>query len=119
MRINPTFNFFIIMYIYNVTINVDETIHFEWLAWMKQQHIPAVLSTGKFTKALMSQVLVKEDMGGVTYSIQFTCETKETLFDYYQKDAPQLRKSLFEKYGNKFGAFRTEMKVIQEFFPTK
>lgn len=104
------------MYIYNVTINVDETIHDEWLAWMTETHIPNVLSTGKFIKAILSQVLVKEDMGGITYSIQFTCESKELLFSYYQKDAPQLRQTLIKKYGNKFGAFRTEMKVVQEFF---
>jgi len=55
-------------------------------------------------------------MGGITYSIQFTCESKELLFDYYQKDAPQLRQAIFKKFGNKFGAFRTEMKVVSEFF---
>ncbi len=104
------------MYIYNVTINVDETIHDEWLVWMTETHIPNVMSTGKFIKAILSQVLVKEDMGGITYSIQFTCESKELLFSYYQKDAPQLRQTLVKKYGNKFGAFRTEMKVVQEFF---
>ena len=54
------------MYIYNVTINVDETIHDEWLVWMTEIHIPNVLSTGKFIKAILSQVLVKEDMGGIT-----------------------------------------------------
>ena len=103
------------MYIYNVTINVDETIHDDWLTWMTEEHIPNVLATGKFIKALLCQVLVKEDMGGITYSIQFTCESKELLFSYYQKDAPQLRQTLSKKYGNKFGAFRTEMKVVQEF----
>ena len=104
------------MYIYNVTINVDESIHDEWFNWMQDIHIPNVLATGKFLKAIMSQVLVKEDMGGITYSIQFTCESKELLFDYYQKDAPQLRQTIFKKFGNKFGAFRTEMKVVSEFF---
>ena len=104
------------MYIYNVTINVDESIHDDWLNWMQDVHIPNVLATGKFLKAIMSQVLVKEDMGGITYSIQFTCESKDLLFSYYQKDAPQLRQAIFKKFGNKFGAFRTEMKVVSEFF---
>ena len=45
------------MYIYNVTLNVDESIHDEWLQWMSDIHIPEVLRTGKFTKALLSQVL--------------------------------------------------------------
>ncbi len=71
------------MYIYNVTINVDESIHDSWMTWMQDIHIPEVLATGKFTKALMSEVLVKEDLGGITYSIQYTCASKEILLHYY------------------------------------
>lgn len=104
------------MYIYNVTINVDESIHAEWITWMQEVHIPEVLQTGKFTKALMSEVLVKEEMGGVTYSIQYTCSSKELLLEYYEKDAGRLRETVFRKFGNKFGAFRTEMKIVKEFF---
>lgn len=104
------------MYIYNVTINVDESIHDQWMIWMQTIHIPEVLATGKFTKALMSQVLVQEDMGGVTYSIQFTCPSKELLISYYENDASRLREATMKKFGNKFGAFRTEMKIVKEFF---
>ena len=60
------------MYIYNVTVNIEETIHDEWVRWMNEEHIPEMLATGKFTKALMTKVLVEEEMGGVTYSIQYT-----------------------------------------------
>ena len=52
------------MYIYNVTTNVDASIHQEWLKWMKEEHIPNMLSLGKFTNAKMSQVMVEEEMGG-------------------------------------------------------
>jgi len=103
------------MYIYNVTINVDESIHDQWIEWMQLNHIPEVLAMGRFTKALMSQVLVKEDMGGITYSIQYSCASKELLMSYYQEDAPRLRQDLQKKFSNKFGAFRTEMKIVKEF----
>ena len=103
------------MIIYNVTINVDESIHEEWINWMQDIHIPEVLSTGKFIKALMSEVLVNEDLGGVTYSVQYTCDSKETLLKYYQEDAQRLRDDVQKKFGNKFGAFRTEMKIVKEF----
>lgn len=103
------------MYIYNVTLNVDESIHDEWFKWMQETHIPEVLATGKFVKALMSEVLIKEDLGGITYSIQYTCASKEHLLSYYQEDASRLRDSIQKKFGNAFGAFRTEMKIIKEF----
>ena len=104
------------MIIYNITINVDDSIHEEWVKWMQEIHVPEVLATGKFTKALMSEVLVKEDLGGVTYSIQYTCNSNELLLKYYQEDAQRLRDAVTKKFGNKFGAFRTEMKIVKEFF---
>jgi hypothetical protein len=104
------------MIIYNITINVDESIHENWVNWMQEIHIPEVLATGKFTKALMSEVLVKEDLGGVTYSIQYTCDSRELLLKYYQEDAQRLRDAEIKKFGDKFGAFRTEMKIVKEFF---
>jgi hypothetical protein len=104
------------MIIYNVTINVDESIHEEWISWMQEIHIPEVLATGKFIKALMSEVLVNEKLGGITYSIQYTCDSRDTLLKYYQEDAQRLRDDVYKRFGNKFGAFRTEMKIVKEFF---
>jgi hypothetical protein len=45
------------MYIYNVTINIEESAHDQWLKWMHQKHIPDMIATGKFSKALMSRVM--------------------------------------------------------------
>ncbi len=103
------------MYIYNVTTNIDESMHDSWLKWMQEKHIPDMLATGKFSKALMSKVLVNEEMGGVTYATQYTCTSREILEQYYSEDAPKLRAEAIEKFGNKFGAFRTEMEIIKEF----
>ena len=105
------------MYIYNVTINIDESVHKEWLAWM-HLHIPAVLDTGRFLSAKFTEVLVKEDMGGKTYSIQYTANTRKDLDAYYQLDADRLQKDGLAKFANKMVTFRTELKVIEEFFPT-
>lgn len=101
------------MYIYNVTTNIQEDIHEEWLQWMKNEHIPDMLKTKKFTKALMSRVMVKEEMGGYTYSVQYTCINKEMLLKYYEEDAEDLR-SRSRAFEGKFVSFRTEMEVVCE-----
>jgi hypothetical protein len=100
------------MFIYNVTVNIDESIQNEWLNWMKQTHIPAMLATGKFSQAKMCRVLVNEEMGGITYSIQYTTDSYETLEKYYQENATKLREDALKKFKDKFVAFRTELKVI-------
>ena len=105
------------MYIYNVTINIDDSVHNEWLTWM-ETHILDVLNTGKFISAKFTEVLVEEEMGGKTYSVQYTANTKEDLEDYYKEDADKLRVEGLKKFADKMLAFRTELKVIKEFYPT-
>ncbi|PQJ80176.1 DUF4286 family protein [Polaribacter porphyrae] len=105
------------MYIYNVTINVDETIHNEWLTWM-ETHILDVLNTGKFLSAKFTEVLVNEEMGGKTYSVQYTANTREDIELYYKEDADKLRIKGVKKFGDKMLAFRTELRLIKEFYPT-
>ncbi|MGY0407256.1 MAG: DUF4286 family protein [Polaribacter sp.] len=105
------------MYIYNVTININEDAHKEWLTWM-ETHILEVLNTGRFLAAKLTQVLVNEEMGGKTYSVQYTANTREDLDDYYKLDADKLRSDGSKKFADKMVVFRTELKVIKEFFPT-
>ncbi|MFS4466646.1 DUF4286 family protein [Maribacter sp. 2210JD10-5] len=102
------------MYIYNVTTNIDESVENEWLQWMKEIHIPDMLATKKFTNAKICRVLVEEEMGGVTYSVQFTTVNKETLERYYTEDAERLRTDALQRFTNKFVAFRTELEIISE-----
>ena len=105
------------MYIYNVTINIDETVHKEWLTFM-ETHILKVLNTGRFIAAKLTEVLVEEEMGGRTYSIQYTANTREDLDDYYKNEAEELQQKSLKKFGDKMLAFRTELKLIKEFYPT-
>lgn len=102
------------MYIYNVTINIDDSVHDQWLDWMRDEHIPAMLATGKFVSAKMCRVMVEEEMGGTTYSVQYTAQDKETLARYYKEDAERLRNEGIKKFADKFVAFRTELELINE-----
>ncbi len=100
------------MYIYNVTINIEQAIEQDWLRWMQEKHIPEMLATGKFSEAKLCQVMVGEEQG-VTYSIQYTTDSKETLEKYYREDADKLRQEGLSLFREKFVAFRTELKVIK------
>lgn len=101
------------MHIYNVTINIDESVHDEWIDWMKTEHIPEMLATGKFTQALMSKVLVKEEMGGITYSVQYQTKDMATLKRYYQENAEAMREKS-KRFEGKAVSFRTEMEIIEK-----
>lgn len=103
------------MIIYNVTINIDDSVHEKWLAWMMEKHIPEMMETGKFYKAKLVKVLVVEEMGGTTYSIQYFTDSKEKLEAYYKEDAPKMREEGATLFGDKMLAFRTELELLKEF----
>ena len=102
------------MIIYNVTVNIDDSIHDEWLDWIKE-HIPLVLATGKFTEAKLTKVLVEEKLGGMTYSIQYRAKSREDLENYYKQDAERLRNDGLKLFSDKMLAFRTELEIIDEY----
>ena len=102
------------MIIYNVTVSIDESIHDEWLIWIKE-HIPQVLGTGKFEKATLTKVLVEEELGGHTYSIQYRSYSREALDAYYKEDADKLRTDGLNKFADKMLAFRTELQIVDEY----
>ncbi len=105
------------MIIYSVTTNIDDSIHDEWLVWIKH-HIPKILATGFFIKATFTKVLVEESMGGLTYSIQYLAHSKEALESYYQQYAADFQAEETKKFSNKMLAFRTELEWIDEYTVT-
>jgi phosphoribosylamine-glycine ligase len=102
------------MIIYNVTTNIHESVHDQWMIWMQHKHIPAMIATGKFVSAKMARVLIEEEMGGVTYSVQYVTDSRETLQKYYLDNAPSLREEGVKLFGDKMLSFRTELEVISE-----
>jgi hypothetical protein len=62
----------------------------------------------------MVRVLIEEEMGGLTYSVQYTTDSKVTLEKYYQEEAPALREEGIKLFGDKMLSFRTELELISE-----
>ena len=105
------------MLIYNVTINVDDAVHDQWVSWMKDTHIPKMLATKKFLEARMCKVRDGEAKEGTTYAIQYKTRDQETLERYYREDAKKMRSEGNQLFPNKFVAFRTELELISEHTP--
>lgn len=101
------------MYIYNVTLNIEESIHDDWLKWMKEVHIPDVLATGLFIDNRFCQVMVQEEQG-ITYSIQYKVKDLASLELYQKEHAPRLQAEHSERYRDKFVAFRTILRIEDE-----
>src|SRR5262245_60513362 len=99
------------MIIYNVTINVDEGVHEEWLKWMKTTHLSEVMATGLFLDGRICRVLA-DDEGGITYAIQYTCADMATYERYKEEHAPRLQAGTEKRFGGRYVAFRTLLEVV-------
>lgn len=100
------------MFVYNVTVKVHESIKDEWLQWLLEEHIPEVLGTGCFTSASPYRLLELDDSEGPTFTIQYQAESKALYNNYIEKYAPEMRQKSFEKWGDRFIAFRTVMQAV-------
>ena len=105
------------MIIYNVTTNIEDSIHEKWLDWINQ-HIPKVLSTGLFLKATFTKVLVEDSLGGLTYSVQYLASSKDALDSFYKDYASKFQSEEASLFGDKILAFMTELELIHEYIET-
>lgn len=103
------------MIIYNVTINIHESAHDTWMKWINNTYIPGILATGKFDKARMVKVLIEEEMGGKTYSLQFETKSKELLEQFYKEDFDRFENESRKLFGELMLTFKTELELISEY----
>jgi hypothetical protein len=101
------------MILYNVTINIDDSIHDEWMLWMLNEHIPQVLDTGMFRNYRMFKVLTRQDEeSGTTYCIQYFADTMSDYNFYIEEYAPKFRAETERKFSGKYVAFRTLLEEV-------
>lgn len=100
------------MIIYNVTIKIHASIEEQWLAWLMEEHIPEVIATGCFTHAVILQLLEVDTSEGPTYAIQYHAQSKGLYNNYIENHAPHMRQKSFDKWGDRFIAFRSVMRVV-------
>ncbi len=100
------------MIVYNVTIKIEPEIHDDWMAWMKDKHIPAVMETGYFFDHKMYRLMELNEADGITYAIQYFCDSFENYMQYQKERAPALQEEHTARYKDKFVAFRTLMRAV-------
>ncbi len=99
------------MFIYNVTVNIASDVNTQWVAWMKEIHMPDVMKTGCFVDCQLLKVLYVNDEGD-TYSAQYKFLDMADIERYQKEFAPALQQEHTLKFKDKYSAFRTLLQVI-------
>jgi hypothetical protein len=100
------------MIVYNFTIKIDPAIEAAWLQWQQQEHIPDIMASGQFTEWKMFRLLEQDETDGLTFVVQYFAPTIENYLTFIEEFAPVLQQKAFDKWGNRFIAFRTVMQVV-------
>lgn len=101
------------MIVYNVTCKVRWEIMEGWLAWEADEQIPAIMKTGLFDSYQLYRLLDQEEEEGPTFVIQFFTSNLGRYEQFTIEFAPAMQQAGWDKWGDRFIAFRTLMERIR------
>ncbi len=100
------------MLLYNVTFGIDKQIETEWITWMKETFVPAVMETTLFNDYKFYKVLTHDDETSVSYSLQCFANSIESVVKYLNDFAPALVEAHRLKFQDQHAAFNTLLEEI-------
>lgn len=102
------------MFLYNVTVGIDKDAEAEWLRYMQETHIHAVLNTGLFVGHRFYKVLHDQDDGSISYSVQYFAKSIGDVQRYLEVFAPTLMEQHRKRFNNRHVAFMTLLEEVTD-----
>jgi hypothetical protein len=102
------------MILYIVTISIEPNVAHEWLAYMREKHIPQVLATGCFFSHEIFRVVdPPHERDWPTYAIHYRARSRGDYDRYIAQHAADLRKDVIDRYGKRFTAARILVELVE------
>lgn len=102
------------MILYNVTVNLETSIHPEWLDWVQNHYLPKLMKTGAFSACKLCRLLDSPN-DGFTYSIQCLCDSMPALKRYQEEHREQFNSMHANRFPDQFVSFESTMEIIEEY----
>ncbi len=102
------------MLLYNVTVGIDQNSEEEWLQYIKETHIKAVMDTGMFLSHKMYKVLHDTEDGTISYSIQYFAKDISDIQEYLERFAPSLVEDHRQRFQNRHVTFMTLLEEVNK-----
>ncbi len=99
--------------LYNITISLEARIFPEWLAFMKENHIPKVFETGCFSGYKICRI-IDESTKNYSVSLQYFAVNEEKFRLYSKEFAPSLQMEYSARFGSNAPAFTTVLHALEE-----
>ena len=93
--------------IYTVRVTIATADKAEWVGWMEQEHLPAVMATGCFLRGGMArEVEPAPAEGTVTFVMEYLAPSRLEYDRYRTQYAPGLQQASAARFGGRFSATR-------------
>jgi hypothetical protein len=99
------------MQVYNISFQIDPSLEFQWLEWMKNNFIPKVMASQNFNENKLYQIKVNADQAP-TYTLQLYCDNIELWQAYQELQATAHLLEVQHTWGEKCYYFCTEMQIV-------
>lgn len=100
-----------IMFLYNVTLIVEESSNSAFFNWLELFYIPNAMGSGKFISKRLLKVYNSPNEG-TTYCLQFIAENMGNYEAYKQNFETKIETELQSKFANKYVSFTTLMEYL-------
>lgn len=101
------------MVVYNITVKVEAPVAAAFIAWMQDEHMPLVISTGYFERGRLLRLLETDDSDGPTYAVQFTAPSVASYHEYKSRHAEDHRQIMGQKWAGRYVSFSSVMELVR------
>src|SRR5690242_61150 len=98
------------MLVYTITVNVEKSVSEDWLLWMKENFLGAIISTGFFERYNIFKVL--HDSDGDTFTFQFYCKDILMFEQFRDEYKAVILQALMDSYPGKVVYFNTMLEEV-------
>ncbi len=100
------------MIIYNITINIDEIVLEEAIAWLRHSHVERIINDKIADNCYILQILNTEEGEGHTYCLHHELKDRQTLLENLSEIEDKLIDDLRNLFGEKVLTFSTILEKI-------
>lgn len=100
------------MIIFNTTYHADHSRKDEFISWLKNFYIPAVLKHGGLQEPQLTRIFAENEEEGISLSLQFKSPDTDTLERWHKECGETLLCDMQKKFGKQVLGFSTLLEVI-------
>lgn len=106
------------MIVYDLTLKVDRFAVAEWVEWMQERFLPAVMETELFEYCRVFEKQGDKRIGR-TYLIQLYAQNVQRINTFLDYEEPELLKEQVEKFRGRIYVSKAYSEFIEEVRPQK